>query len=124
MYKIKFIDGTVYTGGSPENSLWNKMPNKPIKSLTYNIFGKTIIMENYECYNHVVFKFGGVFGKTTGVNKIMLMVKQKNEVLIVNIDCIKKKITYKTACFGKEFNGKPIGGWKKGLDGLKGRIFI
>ena len=54
MYKIIFEDGKKFIGGEPNSSKWLEIPNKPIKKLEYKLFGKTIILENYRAYNHIV----------------------------------------------------------------------
>jgi hypothetical protein len=52
------------------------------------------------------------------------MVKKEDDVLLLIFDLLKRKLLYKTAPFGKEWNKKPTSNWKAGLKGLKPKTTI
>lgn len=114
MYTIFFEDGTTFEGGEPNNSLWNEMPNKPIKKLIYKLFGKTIELENYEEYNHLVF-LNYVLGKNqTFISSIQIKVKYGLLIGIYEFNYLKKQLIVKVEeNYG--LNVEKDTGWKTGL---------
>ena len=56
MYNIEFYDNTTFKGGDFKDSLWNKIPGKPIKKLTYKVGKHEVILEGYDAYNHLLEK--------------------------------------------------------------------
>ena len=114
MYTIFFEDGTTFGGGEPDNSLWNEMPNKPIKKLIYKLFGKTIELENYEEYNHSVF-CNYVLGKNkTFISSVQIKVKYKLLIKIFEFNYFKKQLIVKIEeNYGLDKAGDV--GWKLGF---------
>ena len=128
-YKIIFSDNSIWKGGHYTNSKWNEIPtDKAIKKIEYNIgFGKpTIILENYEAYNHLIEINFGMFkdGLKKGIARIMLLTKKGQDTTKIIYDFELGKIFLKEAEFGKEYYGKPTKGWKKGIEGLKPKTQI
>lgn len=116
MYKIIFIDNTIFIGGNPDNSKWNLMPLKPIKCLEYNLGKKQLRLEGYEAYNHLVERIV-VLGRGKRINKVILMAKKEENILKIIFDFVENKIKYDVADFGKEYKGQATTGWKKGIIG-------
>ena len=114
MFKIIFSDQTIFIGGESTDSKWNTMPNKPIKKLEYKLKNKTINLENYHAYNHLVEKVCFLNGKQK-ITKIILMAKKDDNVLLLVYDFIKNKFYYDAKTFGREYNNKPTSGWKQGV---------
>lgn len=115
LYTVYFEDGTNFEGKK-----WSKIPDKLITSLTYHLENKDITFENYQSYNHIierVSKFGD-----TKITKIMLMGTYEYEVNILVIDFIKKNFYVQKSPMGKEYEGRPTTGWRKGLSVHKGSI--
>lgn len=124
MYKITFQNEVrEFVERDLLNSHWNEMPNKPIKKLEYQIGDKTIILENYHAYNHLVERTQ--FINRDGMKlKLFLMAKKDNNVLILIYDLSKNKLSYDAKEFGKEYYGKPTTGWKEGIIGEKPKTII
>jgi len=119
MYKTFFEDNTEFIGGNPENSLWNKMPDKPIKKIEYSLLNHTAIFENYESYNHLAEKVEFILtNKKCRITKVLLMAKKNDIVYIFIFDLFLKKVYQDSYTFGKEYCGKSTTGWKKGLENL------
>lgn len=114
-YTIIFTDNSVFKGGDINNSLWNTMPNKPILKLIYKILDKTITLENYESYNHLVEHISFLQNNKKMITKVILMVKKGNDVMKLICDLTKNKIYPDVAVIGKEYQGKPVTGWKLGI---------
>lgn len=115
MYKIFFEDGAVFMGGEPINSLWNKIPDKPIKKIEYVLFGHTIFIEGYDKYNHLLKHNYSILSSKQFVSNIILLAKNGNQVIKFVFDIIKKRLIIEESIFGKEFEGQPSTGWKEGL---------
>lgn len=118
MYKVVYIDDSVFEGGKVNNSLWNLIEDKEIKRIEYSLYNKTIILENYEAYNHIV-KRAKFFNKEERITQVYLMGKNKNYVERFIFDFIKNRFDCDVVEFGKEFNDKSTNGWKKGIPALK-----
>jgi hypothetical protein len=123
MYLVNFITGETFRGGNPNNSKWNEI-NKPIKSIKYKTPINTILLQDYEAYNHIVERVGFIQGSGQLITKVILMVKSGEDVMKLILDVRKNKIYSKLAKFGKEYNNKPTTGWKEGIKGLKGKSKI
>lgn len=123
-YRTFHVNGEIFKGGEPQDSKWNEMPNSSIKVLEYDFLGETIVLENYEEYNHLVERVAFVNTGGQGISKVLLMAKQASQVLKITINFIKKRVDYDVVEFGKEYNNKPTTGWKEGLKGLKGNSRI
>lgn len=116
MYKVMFVDNTIFNGGNPENSLWNNMPNKPIKKIEYTLLGHTVTFEGYESYNHLKEKAQFLLqNNEIRLSKVILMAKKGNVVYSFIFDYFTKEILTTTSEFGKEYYGKETSGWKTGL---------
>jgi len=118
MYKITFIDSSIYIGGSVKDSKWNFMPLKPIKSLEYHIGKQRILLSGYEKYNHLV-EHTIMLGIGQRINRLILMAKKEENVLKIIFDFVKNKIKYDAADFGREYRGQSTTGWKEGIMGEK-----
>jgi len=126
MYTVTFADGTIFKGGEPRNSLWNDMPNKAIESLEYRCKNKTIKLSNYEAYNHVI-EYTKVSNRLNIIIDVMLMVKNKNDVLIIklNLNNPDNPIRdYDVKSWGKEYRNAPHIGWKQGIINSKPKMEI
>ena len=113
MLTIKFTNGEII-----QNVPWLSLPNEPIKKLKYVFNDKTIILEDYESYNHLVkiaYDFMG--GNTTikTVKAIYLMGRKGEEVQGINLNLMDGTITEYTAPYTQEYNGRPSTGWKLGV---------
>jgi len=110
-------------GGTIEDSRWNEMPDKPIKSIEYSCLEKTFVLENYLEYNHIVER-KQIINKPgePQITKILLMTRTNENTLIIIFDFI-KNTAYPTATeINKEYMNKPVTGWKKGIVGQKPNI--
>jgi len=117
MYKIIFVDNENWLGGEPQNSNWNKMPNKSIKKIEYNLWGYTVTFEGYEAYNHLKESTHFFLKENEArLSKVILMAKKAGVVYSIVFDYFKKEIIPVTADFGKEYYGKSTKGWKSGLE--------
>lgn len=114
MYKILFKNNEIFTGGEPENSLWNKIPDKPILSLKYSLFDKTYLFQGFDKYNHIV-KSGLTSKGYNGIISIFIMGLYKEEIHQIIFNYFTKIITKKTIKIGKEYNNNFHPGWKEGI---------
>ena len=115
-YKIVHEFGEIFFGGEPDDSKWDII-EKPIAKVEYKLGVKTLILENFEAYNHVVERFQ-IMGQKPGQNGIcglILMAKKGSKVLRVFYNFRKGAVTQDTCEIGKEYRGKPHSGWKKGI---------
>ena len=124
MYKVYFIDNSVFYGGNIDKTKWNLIPKKPIKKIECTISGKTIVLENYESYN--LFNEKGLFiNRGFGaITKLVIMGKKDNNVIRVIYNFMKKKCAYDGKEFGKEWRGKSTIGWKEGLPNQKSMLYF
>ena len=118
MYIVTFADGSTWKGGTPLDSHWNEMPKKPIVKLQYG----SITLSGYEAYNHIreyCKIWGMISGKIKDIKqRILLMVKKGNEVLIIQCDLNQSPVGYDIREWGKERKvgkGCPYNGWKEGI---------
>ena len=124
-YKIVHEFGEIFFGGEPDDSKWDLI-EKPIAKVEYKLGVKTLILEGFEAYNHVVERFQ-IMGQKPGQNGIcglILMVKMANQVHKVMFNFRTSKVTQELVEFGKEYRGKPHSGWKKGIIGKKPTVKI
>lgn len=125
MYKITFTDLIIFSGGNLQDSKWNEVPDdKKIAKLEYFTGDKTLVLENYEAYNHVVERVVFLQNGKSVVGKVILMAKKGQDVLKITYDFKKRKASSDLAIFGKEYRGRPHKGWKKGFVGGKSRTYI
>jgi hypothetical protein len=130
MYTITFVDGTTFEGGNPQDSKWDEIPKKPIKSVLYSITPfMQYLFKNFEAYNHCVERVRGVNMSYAAITKVIIMGLTKNRVYQIILD--KDGSVYQTVvAYGKEYspyskqidgkfagwdNGKPLTGWVQGV---------
>lgn len=115
MYKLTFIDGELFIGGNPENSLWNNIPNKSIKSLECWNDQFSFKLENYEAYNHIVEHTFNINTSTVKITRLIIMGKNKNIVFKIILNLIRPHFLMQNSNYGEEYNNKPTSGWKVGI---------
>lgn len=131
IFKVMFADNTVYLGGdSIYNSLWDQIPDKEISCLEYFIEGQdSIMLRGYEKYGQFVEATKNIQGPKgtnmdTKLHNIYIMGLRKNKVTSYRIALEgdsgsdkyhKGDITKRFVPYGKEFRGRPIAVWKKGI---------
>jgi hypothetical protein len=115
MYIIYFEDGDIFKGGNPNNSKWNEIPNKTIKKIQYILMGKTVYLENYNKYNHIVERYNLLNKKTSGISKVLLMGEKAGVVKRFVFDLLHNCFYEDITEVGKEYNNNPVLGWKKGV---------
>ena len=114
MYKVTFNDGSEVIGGEPENSKWDTLPQKPIKSILIELMGQKVLLSGFEAYTHVVEHVVGVNVALKKISRVLLMGLFKNRSYQVIYDFDKAKVEYLTTREGEELRGKRIGGWRVG----------
>jgi hypothetical protein len=115
MYKVLFADGSEFSGGDIFESRWNEMPDKPIASLQYSLFGVSLALRGFEAYNHVLENVIflnrprriGKAGHT--ITRIILMGTWQGRIYEVIYDVIKTKVFQKSELFTKKYSGWKIG---------------
>lgn len=115
MYKIIFEDNSIFKGGKPNNSKWLQIPDKLIKSIEYKYQNYTIILEGYKEYCHQWKRAIAIMGNFDGMVKVILSARDEKETIQFIWDLIKREFYTATTEIDKEYNGKKITGWKKGL---------
>lgn len=110
-----YQDGTIFKGGTPEDSKWNEMPNKLIAELHYNYLGKQIYLKNYEAYNHQV-KIGYLaFNPQQMIIAVIIMGLAQGIIKRFVFDLIKNKLFIDEVPLNQEYNNKPTSEWKSGI---------
>lgn len=134
MYKIKFVDGSVFDGGEPENSLWDKIPVTPIKSIVYWLNEELkFSFTEFEEYCSCVERVKGLNNGIEMVSKAIIMGRVGQRVYQVVFDLKKGCIYQLVTIWGQEYsnqenidnegnfkgwlNAKPLSGWKQGILG-------
>lgn len=133
MYKVTFADNTIFEGGTPVNSLWSDLPNKPIQSIEYWVTDLHFLFENFEEYNHCVERIKGVNTPLETVTKAIIMGRVAQRVYQVVFDLKTGNTWQLVTVYGEEYspqerfdlkgdfagwkNGKSLSGWKQGLVG-------
>lgn len=116
MYKIIYEDESTFVAGKDlENSKWNEMPDKPIRRIEYTLLNRTLILENYEEYNHLVMKASVLFSKLSGVIKVILVTKEKENINKFTFNLLTNQIILDENCEDKKSSST---GWKKGIADL------
>jgi hypothetical protein len=139
MYKVTFFDGTEFDGGEPESSMWDMLPNKPIKSILYWLNEKEkYLFSDFEEYCHCVEKnlLINPTDLTPGkpierVTKAIIMGRVKQRVYQVVFDLKRGQVYRLVTPYGQEYssqerlndqgvyvghyNGKPLSGWLQGI---------
>ena len=115
MYNIIYSNLGKWTGGGYADSKWDEQPNEPIAELTYELFGITVTLKNYEAYNHIVERIALIGRKESLITKVILMAKKGEQVLCLIWDIRKHEFTKEVQMFGAEYCGRPTTCWKEGL---------
>ena len=121
MYKIQFADNTEFTGGEPDDSLWNQIPEgKSIETLQYSFLGTNMLLKGFEAYNHVVERAvvllnysGQTYPPAQRITRVILMAKWQNRVYEVVYDIKNQQVYQQIEVIGKENSdkeGTEIGG--------------
>lgn len=115
LISIKFNNGEIWSGGSIGNSCWASMPNLSIQKLTYTIFNKQYIFNNYLKYNHLLEKVY-IFNQKELLTQCIIMGLKDNDLVEGYSFNLKTQQVIKfVRFFGQEYNGKPTYGWKEGI---------
>jgi hypothetical protein len=99
------------------NSNWDSLPPIGITKLEYTVFKKTVVLSGFEEYNHQVEHALNISSGQHTITKIMLLAKKAQIVHVITIDNINTRIYPEIVEYGKEYRGKALTGWKKGLLG-------
>lgn len=118
MYTIIFQDGTCFEGGDLQNSLWNQIPDKPIKELYYKIGNNILKLKGYERYNHLIERASALFVKKSQISGIYILGERKDCVEKFYINLRTNKLEHSFTKFGQECKGRMTPGWKQGLPNL------
>lgn len=116
-YELKFIDGTNFKGGNLKNTRWNEIPDKAITELAYYFMGRQIRIRGFDAYVNVKF-----FGKSLNSGSedflyaVALMARKGHAVWRFIFDLQKQSFMRDVVPFGQENEGRPVGGWKIGLN--------
>lgn len=113
LYQILFEDNSTFIGGTIENSLWQNI-NKPIKEITYNLYGKIITLKNFISYNHLVIK-GSILGKGNSLIGTCLIAKDKNIIHVFYFQLKNKNFEHLIYTNTKKFQPPQMTGWKIGI---------
>jgi len=115
MYTITFEDGQVWQGGDMNNSGWNTMPIKLIKSIAYTVGQYKLTLEGYEAYNHLIERVQFVLNANKPkITKIILMALKDGMVQKYIFNFTTGKTEFEMAGFGQEYYNKPTTGWRPG----------
>jgi hypothetical protein len=114
LYEITFEDDSKFEGGQPNDSKWNLIPDKPIKSITYKLAGESVYLENYKSYNHLVER-PTIIGIGSYISKVILMAENNGEVLCFIFNYNKQMLLLEKRIFGQEYEEDSTSGWKKGI---------
>lgn len=131
MYQVTFEDDTEFTGGEPDSSMWDMLPEKTIKRIVYWLDENIKFdFSNFEEYNHCVERVKGVANPVDRIEKVIIMARIKQRVYQVIYDvkastiyqiCVPYGEEYSTqgvsinGSVGKWLNGKPLTGWRPGI---------
>jgi len=118
MYKVFFEDGSVFEDNNPLNSKWNEIPDKLIEKIEYTIGLQTLVLSGFAEYNHIVEKATLLQQGVTKPLAIYLMGRFMDKSYQVMYDIKEGKVFQGVVEYGKEYNDKPVTGWKRGLIGL------
>ena len=126
MYKVKFTDGSEFTGGTIEDSKWNEMPDKEILEIDY-FLGEKFKLSGFKEYNQLVTKVITINPKTQKqqiqYTELFLMGYAKGKVHILKFDFNSRQCSLSVSTKAKAYYGRSVTGWKKG-DLNCGTLFI
>jgi hypothetical protein len=115
MYLIKFNDNTSFTGGTIEDSLWDKIPiTQQIKELHFLLGNQKLVLQGYERYNFLIVR-ASIYGHGSKILGIYVMGERKDSVERFFLNLQKRKMEHSFVKFGQEFRGGMSTGWKQGL---------
>ena len=112
LYTITYESGEIFEGGSLEDSKWNNIIN-PIKELIYFFPNKTLILKNYDSYNHLCFRKFNILTKNTEITSILLIAQHKKTVSYFSYNLRTK--TLKQELKEKSDENIKYAGWKDGI---------
>ncbi len=113
LFHIIFMDDTTFEGGTLQETKWKDIPNKPIKSILYNL-GNKLKLSGYDAYYHLIEVCVDLNGINKGkriIQSIKLLAKKDFEINVYNINNNTVTILDENDEFIKKLN--PIY-WKKG----------
>lgn len=71
LYTIIYEDSTAFLGGDYNNTKWNEIPNKKIRSIFYQLpNGDAIGLSKYDKYFHMIEAVEDLNGKNRGIKKL------------------------------------------------------
>lgn len=135
MYQVTFVDGSEFTGGEPESSMWDMLPNKPIKSVVYWLREELkYSFTDFEEYGHIVERVQVMKPGQRPIDmitKAIIMGRVGKRVYQVIFDLKENTVYQLVTAWGEEYsnqvkqdgngnfagweNGKPVGGWLHGI---------
>ncbi len=126
LYQVMFQDGTTFNGGkSYKKTLWNEIPDKPIKQISFRLpDGNYFTLRGYEAYNHFIEATQDVYGSNRFTLRYQyFMGKLKDKVVSFRVSLFQTKdskykigdITRREYIFGREYANKSTKGWKQGI---------
>ena len=113
MLIIKFTDGELVQGGG-----WDSLPNKPIQKIALLINGQKIILQDYEEYNFLREHANILISSSeqgSFMRAVYLMGRKDNKAKVICLNLINGEKKESETEIGKEYNGQPCTGWKKGI---------
>ena len=127
IYRVGFSDGSSFNGGENyEKTLWNSIPNKPIKLIAFTLPDKNrLILQGYNEYNSFIEATQEIYGGNKRTLRYQYLLGRLNDKVIsyrVTLFSSKKDsryqlgdITRREYEWGKEYKNSPTKGWKKGI---------
>ncbi len=114
LYKVYFSDNTVFDGGGVLDTKWNSMPDKPIMAIEHFAFKPTLLIKDYEQYNHLL-EWGNLVGTPRNMLLKITVLGIKKD--IIDVFCIdyKEKMQKFSINISKEYLSPYITGWKMGF---------
>ena len=101
LYTIIFNDGTEFEGGNTLKTKWNDIPDKPIKSIVYNVpLGNRYIISDFKRIYHYIEALKDLNGDNAGIVNLEttnLIVERENKYVHYKInlkDSIKNVLEY------------------------------
>ncbi len=71
LYTIVFDDNSTFTGGDLKNTKWLEIPDKPIRTIFYNLpLGDCLGLSGYNAYYHYVEATKDLMGKNKGLEQL------------------------------------------------------
>ena len=126
LYQVQFDDGSSYNGGeSYKETLWNNMPDKPIKQIAIHLPDENLlVLRGYNEYNHFIEATQDIYGSIKFTLRYQyLLGKLGDKVISYRITLFEGKnnrykmgdLTRREYERGKEYKNSPTKGWKKGI---------